>query len=287
MPRLAYVNGRYVLHRDALVHIDDRGYQFADGVYEVVPLIDGRIVDEDAHIDRLEYSLDQLSIPMPVSRAALRALTRELMRRNGIASGIVYMQATRGVAPRDHRFPNGVRPSLVMTTQRKSPLPQAQIEAGVAVVTMPDLRWRRCDIKATALLGNILSKQSAVEQGAFEGWLVDDSGDVTEGTSTNAWIATPDKRLVTRNLSNAILSGITRKRLIAVAAEKGFKLEERAFTVAEAQKAAEAFITSSTSLVLPVASIDGKPVGSGRSGPLALALRQAYLDFVLAAPPAL
>ena len=287
MPRLAYVNGRYVPHRDALVHIDDRGYQFADGVYEVVPLIEGRIVDEDAHIDRLEYSLDQLRIPMPVSRAALRALTRELMRRNGVVSGIVYMQATRGVAPRDHRFPNDTRPSLVMTTQRKSPLPQAQIEAGVPVVTMPDLRWRRCDIKATALLGNILSKQSAVEQGAFEGWLVDDDGCVTEGTSTNAWIVTPDRRLITRNLSNAILSGITRKRLISVAAKQGYKLEERAFTVAEAQAAAEAFITSSTSLVLPIASIDGKPVGSGRAGPLALALRQAYLDFVLAAPPAL
>jgi len=287
MPRFAYVNGRYMPHRDALVHIDDRGYQFADGVYEVVPLIEGRIVDEDAHIDRLEYSLSELRIPMPVSRAVLRGLTRELMRRNGVTDGIVYMQATRGVAPRDHRFPDRARPSLVMTTQRKVPLAKARIEAGVAVVTMPDLRWRRCDIKATSLLANILSKQAAVERDAFEGWLLDDDGDVTEGTSTNAWIVTADKKLVTRDLSNAILSGITRKRLIAVAAEKGYALEQRAFSVAEAQAAQEAFITSSTSLVLPVASIDGKPVGAGRAGPLALALRQAYLDFVLAAPRAL
>ncbi|MEX1107538.1 MAG: D-amino-acid transaminase [Dongiaceae bacterium] len=287
MPRFAYVNGRYVPHRDALVHIDDRGYQFADGVYEVVPLIEGRIVDEDAHIDRLEYSLSELRIPMPVSRAALRVLTRELVRRNNVTYGIVYMQVTRGVAPRDHRFPDGARPSLVMTTQHKTPLAKTRIEAGVAVVTMPDLRWRRCDIKATSLLANILSKQAAVERDAFEGWLLDDDGDVTEGTSTNAWIVTADKRLVTRDLSNAILSGITRKRLIAVAADKGYALEQRAFSVAEAQGAQEAFITSSTSLVLPVASIDGKPVGTGRAGPLALALRQAYLDFVLAAPPTL
>ncbi|MEX0808133.1 MAG: D-amino-acid transaminase [Dongiaceae bacterium] len=287
MPRFAYVNGRYVPHRDALVHIDDRGYQFADGVYEVVPLIEGRIVDEDAHIDRLEYSLGELRIPMPVSRAALRVLTRELMRRNNVTYGIVYMQATRGVAPRDHRFPDRVRPSLVMTTQRKVPLATAKIEAGVPVVTMPDLRWRRCDIKATSLLANILSKQAAVERDAFEGWLLDDDGDVTEGTSTNAWIVTPDKKLVTRDLSDAILSGITRKRLIAVATDKGYALEQRSFSVAEAQGAQEAFITSSTSLVLPVASIDGKPVGTGRAGPLALALRQAYLDFVLAAAPAL
>jgi D-alanine transaminase len=287
MPRFAYVNGRYVPHRDALVHIDDRGYQFADGVYEVVPLIEGRIVDEEAHIDRLEYSLGELRIDMPVSRAVLRTLTRELMRRNGVASGIVYMQVTRGVAPRDHRFPDRTKPSLVMTTQRKPPTPQSRIEAGVPVVTMPDLRWRRCDIKSTSLLGNILSKQTAVEQGAFEGWLLDDAGNVTEGTSTNAWIVTADKRLITRDLSQSILSGITRKRLLAVAGGKGYALEERAFSTAEAQRAAEAFITSSTSLVLPVSSIDGKPVGSGRAGPLALALRQAYLDFVLASPAAI
>jgi D-alanine transaminase len=285
MPRFAYVDGRYLPQAEATVSIDDRGYQFADGVYEVVPLIEGRIVDEDAHLDRLEHSLGELRIPMPMSRAALRAVTRELMRRNGVRTGIVYMQVTRGVALREHKFPAQARPVLVMTARHRPPMPDAKVAAGIDVVSIPDLRWRRCDIKAIALLPNVLGKQQAVEQGAFEGWMVDEAGNVTEGTSTNAWIVSRDNRLVTRDLSAAILSGITRKRLIAVAADRGYPVEERAFTIAEAQGAREAFITSSTALVLPVATIDGRKVGEGRAGPLALALRRAYLDFVLSEPP--
>ncbi len=287
MPRYAYVNGRYLPQADATVSIDDRGYQFADGVYEVVPLIEGRVVDEDAHFDRLEYSLGELGIPMPMSRAALRAVTREMMRRNGVSTGIVYMQVTRGVALREHRYPHRIKPVLVMTARHRPPIPEQRIAAGVAVVSVPDMRWRRCDIKATALLANIMGKQQAVEQGAFEAWMVDEDGAVTEGTSTNAWIVSRDNRLVTRNLSTAILSGITRKRLIAVAAEHDYPVEERPFTIAEAQGAREAFITSSTSLVLPVTAVDGRKVADGRAGPLALALRRAYLDFVMTEPPAL
>jgi D-alanine transaminase len=287
MPRYAYVNGRYVPQAEATVSIDDRGYQFADGVYEVVPLIEGRVVDEDAHLDRLEYSLRELDIPMPMSRAALRTVTREMMRRNGVRTGVVYMQVTRGVALRDHRYPGNIKPALVMTARHKPPVPEKRIAEGVSVISIPDLRWGRCDIKATALLANIMGKQQAVEQGAFEAWMVDEDGAVTEGTSTNAWIVTRDKRLVTRDLSNAILSGITRKRLLAVAAEQGYPLEERAFTIAEAQEAREAFLSSSTSLVLPITAIDGRKVGDGVAGPLALALRKAYLDFVMAEPAVL
>ncbi len=287
MPRYAYVNGRYLPQAEATVSIDDRGFQFADGVYEVVPLIEGRVVDEDAHLDRLEYSLGELGIPMPMSRAALRAVTREMMRRNGVHTGIVYMQVTRGVALREHRYPDRVKPALVMTARHRPLVPEKRIAAGVAVVSVPDMRWRRCDIKATALLANIMGKQQAVEQGAFEAWMVDADGAVTEGTSTNAWIVSRDNRLVTRNLSTAILSGITRRRLIAVAAERGFPVEERAFSIPEAQGAREAFLSSSTSLVLPISTIDGKKVGDGAAGPLALALRQAYLDFVMSEPPAL
>jgi D-alanine transaminase len=252
-----------------------------------VPLLAGRIVDEDAHLDRLEYSLRQLRIPMPMSRAALRAVTREMMRRNGVRNGIVYIQVTRGVARRDHKFPALAKPVLVMTTQHKPALPEERIAAGVAIVTIADIRWRRCDIKATALLANVLGKQQAVEQGAFEAWMIDDAGNITEGTSTNAWIVTPDKKLVTRDLSASILSGITRKRLLAVAEAKGYPLEQRPFSHAEALAAAEAFLTSSTSLVLPVTSIDGHRIGNGRAGPVSLALRRAYVDFVLEGTPAL
>jgi D-alanine transaminase len=287
MPRYAYVNGRYVPHKDAEVSIDDRGYQFADGVYEVVPLIEGRIVDEDAHLDRLEYSLAELRIPMPMSRAALQSVTREILRRNGVRNGIVYMQVTRGVAKRDHKFPARVAPSLLMTTQHKPATTEDRIAAGVPVVTIPDIRWARCDIKSTALLPNILGKQEAAERGAFEAWMVDRDGFVTEGTSTNAWIVTKDRHLVTRTLSTAILSGITRKRLLAVANEEGYPLDVRSFTVAEAKESAEAFITSSTSLVMPVSSIDGHKLGDGRAGPLSMKLRRAYVDFVLAGPPVL
>jgi D-alanine transaminase len=284
MPRYAYVNGRYMPHAQAHVHIEDRGYQFADGVYEVMLIHDGRLFDEEPHLDRLGYSLEQLRIPWPMARPALRLVLRELIARNGIALGIVYLQVTRGVAARDHKFPAQAAPSLVVTTKRQKPPPAAMLAAGADVITRPDIRWRRCDIKSVSLLPNILGKQAAAEAGAFEAWLVDDDGCITEGTSTNAWIVTRDGRLVTRSLSAAILSGITRLSLLRLAQSQGIGFEERRFTVDEAKEAAEAFLTSTTSLVLPVTRIDGQAIGDGKPGALTMKLRDAYLHY-LAAPP--
>jgi len=280
MPRYAYVNGRYVAHAQAQVHIEDRGYQFADGVYEVILIHDGRLIDEEPHLDRLAYSLKELRIPWPMARPALRLVLRELIVRNGVAHGTVYLQVTRGVASRDHKFPAHATPSLVATTKRQKPT----LAAGVAVITQPDIRWRRCDIKSVSLLPNILGKQAAAEAGAFEAWLVDDDGRITEGSSTNAWIVTPAGRLVTRNLSAAILSGITRLSLLQLVQSQGIAFEERPFSVAEAKEAAEAFLTSTTSLVLPVTRIDGEAIGDGQPGPLTMKLRDGYLRH-LAAPP--
>lgn len=279
MPRDAYVNGRYVPHRLAQVHIEDRGYQFADGVYEVILIHDARLIDEEPHLDRLGYSLNELRIPWPMTRPALGFVMRELIGRNGVAHGIVYLQVTRGVAARDHKFPARGAPSLVVTTRRQKP---AAAATGVAVVSRSDLRWRRCDIKSVSLLPNILAKQAAVEEGAFEAWLVDDAGRITEGTSTNAWIVTRAGRLVTRNLSGAILSGVTRLSLLQLCRSEGVAFEERPFSLAEAKEAAEAFLTSTTSLVLPVTRIDGQVVGDGRPGPLTMKLREHYQRYLAA-----
>ncbi|MDJ0937318.1 MAG: D-amino-acid transaminase, partial [Kiloniellales bacterium] len=261
---------------EASVHIEDRGYQFADGVYEVVPVVQGTLVDEDPHLDRLERSLDELRIAMPMSRAALKLVSHELMRRNGLSNGFLYMQVTRGVAPRDHKFPKAAAPALVMTTRQTKPHSAKQLAEGVAVITLPDIRWKRCDIKSVSLLPNVLGKQAAVEAGAFEAWMVGEDGRVTEGTSTNAWIVTGDNKLVTREASNAILNGITRLALLRLAESEGVELEERAFTVEEALQAREAFITSSTNFVMPVTRIDDQPVGNGHPGLLTLRLREVY-----------
>jgi len=279
MPRLAYVNGRYEPHRDACVHIEDRGYQFADGVYEVIPVIAGRMVDEEPHLDRLGYSLGELRIAWPVCRPVLRFIMRELLQRNGVADGSIYMQVTRGVAPRDHKFPARSKPSLVLTTKQSRPPAPGLAANGVAVVTRPDIRWRRCDIKSVSLLPNILGKQQAVEDGAFEAWLVDDDGFITEGTSTNAWIITPSGLLTTRDRSPEILSGITRRAVLQLVRESGIGFEERRFSVAEAVSAREAFLTSSSSHVLPVTRIDGQPIGDGKPGDLTLRLRDIYLGY--------
>ncbi len=276
MARQAYVNGRYVPQGEASVHIEDRGYQFADGVYEVVPVVQGTLVDEDPHLDRLERSLDELRIAMPMSRAALKLVSHELMRRNGLSNGFLYMQVTRGVAPRDHKFPKAAAPALVMTTRQTKPHSAKQLAEGVAVITLPDIRWKRCDIKSVSLLPNVLGKQAAVEAGAFEAWMVGEDGRVTEGTSTNAWIVTGDNKLVTREASNAILNGITRLALLRLAESEGVELEERAFTVEEALQAREAFITSSTNFVMPVTRIDDQPVGNGHPGLLTLRLCEVY-----------
>lgn len=280
MARYAYVNGRYVPHAAARVHIEDRGYQFADGVYEVILIDRGRLVDEDRHLDRLDHSLEALQIPWPMARPALQIVLRELIARNGVAAGTIYLQVTRGVAPRDHKFPAATEPSFVATTRRIKPIPAAVLAAGVSVITRPDIRWRRCDIKSVSLLPNVLGKQAAAEAGAFETWMVDDDGLVTEGTSTNAWIVTRDGRVMTRDLSATILAGVTRRALLDLVRAKGVALEEHAFSVAEARAAAEAFLTSTTSFVLPVTRIDGQAVGDGRPGPVTKSLRDMYMHHV-------
>jgi D-alanine transaminase len=278
MTRIAYVNGRYLPHRTAAVHIEDRGYQFADGVYEVVPVHRGRLIDEELHLDRLDFSLGELEIEPPMERRALRLVLREVLRRNGIDRGILYMQVTRGVAPRDHKFPAQARPALVITAKRLKPVPARYLEEGVGVITLPDLRWKRCDIKTIALLPNVLGKQRAAEAGAYEAWQVDPEGNVTEGTSTNAWIVTRNRRIVTRPLGHEILPGITRRALLDLLKATDFTLEERSFALSEAHEAAEAFLTSSSIFLLPITSIDGEPVADGKPGNFARQLRQLYLD---------
>ena len=279
MSRIAYVNGRYVPHAKASVHVEDRGYQFADGVYEVVALVGGRMIDEEPHLDRLERSLRELRIAMPMSRAALKLILREVARRNRIRNGLVYVQITRGVARRDHPFPKNVAPALVVTAKRINPANEATVEAGVKVITIPDIRWERCDIKSVGLLPNVLVKQQARESGAFEAWQVARDGTVTEGTSTNAWIVTRDGELVTRPASNAILNGITRLTILKLAKQEGLRFRERPFSVEEAKGAREAFISSAMSFVTPVTQIDEAVIGNGRAGSLSLQLRRAYAEY--------
>jgi D-alanine transaminase len=279
MARYAYVNGRYVDHREASVHIEDRGYQLADGVYEVVGVRDGRLIDEVPHIDRLDRSLRELRIDWPVTRAALGFILRELMRRNRLRDGLIYMQVTRGVARRDHAFPTTpVKPALVLTT-KNSKRGDADPGPGIGVKSQPDIRWERCDIKTVALLPNVLAKQAARESGAYEAWLIDTNGCVTEGASTNAWIVTHDGELVTRQTDNGILAGITRQTLKSLCNALQLKFVERPFSLAEAMKAQEAFITSATSFVTPVVKIDGNVVGDGKVGPIARRLREEYVRF--------
>ena len=282
MARYAYVNGRYVPHGDAAVHIEDRGYQFADGVYEVVPILHGRMVDEDPHLDRLDYSLRELRIAPPMSRRSLKLVLRELLRRNGLKNGLLYMQVTRGVAPRDHKFPKDATPALVVTTKTMKPTPAPLVEGGVRVISVPDIRWQRCDIKSISLLPNILAKQQAVEAGAFEAWQVDGEGMVTEGTSTNAWIVTGDGVLVTRKADAAILNGITRQAVIRITNSAGVAFEERPFSLAEAKAAREAFLPSSSGHVLPITRIDDRAIGDGKPGEVTVRLRRAYLDHIAA-----
>jgi D-alanine transaminase len=279
MGRIAYVNGRYVPHAQAMVHVEDRGYQFADGVYEVVPVIDGVLIDEEPHLDRLAYSLGELRIACPVTRTVLKLILRELLARNGLRRGIIYFQVTRGVAPRDHKFPAHTKSALVITTKRMAPPSEAMRRDGVAVSSQPDIRWTRRDIKSISLLPNILAKQAAVEAKAFEAWLVDAQGNVTEGSSTNAWIVKGNE-VITYPKSNDILGGITRMSLMELAKETGIKLVERHFTLNEAMAAEEAFLTSSSAFVLPVTSIDGRKIGNGKPGPVTQQLRQIYLDNV-------
>lgn len=280
MSRIAYVNGRYVPLRDAAVNVEDRGYQFSDGVYEVCEVRDGRLVDERRHMERLARSLHELRIPMPMTAQALGVVLREVVRRNRVRWGIVYLQISRGVARRDHAFPPpGTMPAIVVTARNLDFAAAEKLAAdGVAVITVPDNRWERVDIKSVSLLPNVLAKQIAREQGAREAWFVDEEGFVTEGSSSNAWIVTRDGRLVTRQVDTAILKGITRTVVLEVAKVQGIAVEERPFSVAEAQEAREAFITSASQIVIPVVKIDGRPVGNGAPGLIATALRRDFHD---------
>lgn len=280
MGRIAYVNGRFVPHAEAFVHIEDRGYQLADAVYEVWALFGGKLADPEGHFARLERSLSELRIDMPMSRTALTMVLREAVRRNRVREGLVYLQVSRGVAPRDHAFPTvPVRPAVVITVSRVDrEATEARAARGVGVVTTPENRWGRCDIKTVGLLPNALAKQKAREVGAVEAWFVDDLGLVTEGASSNAWILDQEGILRTRDTNANILRGVTRLSLMDVAREIGLKVEERPFTPDEARAAKEAFITGAGSLVLPVVSVDGKPVGDGTPGPVASKLRRLYIE---------
>ena len=273
MTRIAYVNSRYVPHHEAAVHIEDRGYQFADGVYEVIAVRRGRLVDENGHLDRLDHSLSELRIGWPLSRRALKFILREVIRRNRLnGDGMIYLQVTRGVAPRSHTFPDHHESALVVTVRRLRFL-QGD---GVDVITIPDIRWKRCDIKSISLLPNVLGKQQAKDSGASEAWMVDSGGQVTEGTLSNAWIVTERGELITRDVSRAILNGITRQAVLRLATGAEIAFSERPFTVNEAKAAREAFITGTTVLVTPVVRIDGEPVGNGRTGEFTAKLLAFY-----------
>jgi D-alanine transaminase len=276
--RIAYVNGRYLPQADAVVGIEDRGYQFGDGVYEVCEVHAGALIDEERHMARLQRSLDELRIVWPVQPTALAVIVRQVVGRNKVAEGYAYVQVTRGVSPRDHAFPvKPVRPSLVVTAtsidRRKTAATAAK---GIAVISCPDMRWKRPDIKTICLLPNALARQSAREQGAYEAWLVDEQGMVTEGAATNAWIVNAEGVIVTRHADQLILRGVTRTTLIDLIAAEGLAFEERKFSLEEAKRAREAFVTGATTLVMPVISIDGQAIGEGKPGPLARRLREKF-----------
>ena len=277
MSSIVFVNGSFLPFEEASIPIMDRGFLFADGIYEVSAVLNSRLVDNDAHLARLDRSLKEIRIANPYTAQEWTRLEEELVRRNGLVEGVVYMEVTRGAAERDFAFPKDAKPTVVMFTQVKNITRAPAAETGVAVVTVEDLRWKRRDIKSVALLAQVLAKQAAAEAGVFEAWMVED-GHVTEGSSSTAFIITRDGRIVTRPLSNAILPGITRQSVMRLAQEHGLKVEERLFTIEEAHAAAEAFLTSASSFVMPVVEIDGKPVGNGRPGALTRRLRQLYLE---------
>ncbi len=278
MSRIAYVNGRYLPFAQATVHVEDRGYQFSDGVYEVCEVRGGRLVDECRHMERLQRSLRELRIAMPMSLAALEVILRETVRRNRVRDGIVYVQVNRGVARRDHAFPPvGTAPSMVVTARALDFAAAEKIAAeGIAVITLPENRWDRVDIKSISLLPNVLAKQIAREQGAKEAWFVDKDGYVTEGSSTNAWIVSREGKVVTRPAEHGILRGITRTVLLNVLKAQGLDLDERPFTIEEAYDAREAFVTSASQNVMPVVRIDAHPIGNGAPGLVATALRRDF-----------
>ena len=279
MDQIAYVNGSFVLLADAKISVLDRGFLFADGIYEVSAVLDGKLIDNASHLARLERSVGEIALALPETLDRIREIQRELIARNGIVNGLVYLQVTRGAAAgRDFAFPKGIRPTLILFTSVKDIVNAPAAKTGIGVITVPDIRWARRDIKSVALLAQVLAKQAAAEAGAGEAWMIED-GKVTEGGSSSAFILTKDDVLVTRQNSSAILPGCTRKAVIALAEERQLRVEERPFTVEEALVAKEAFITSASSFVQAVVTIDGKAVADGKPGPMANRLREIYIDF--------
>jgi D-alanine transaminase len=281
MTRIAYVNGEYVPLEWARISVLDRGFLFADGVYEVTAVLDGRLVDYPGHVRRLHRSLGELGIAMPCDDDALLGIHRELMARNELTEGAIYLQVTRGAADRDFTFPDDATPSLVLFTQAKDLKDPAIASTGYRVKTVPDIRWARRDIKSVALLAQVLAKQAAKEEGCQEAWMIQD-GHITEGGSSTAFIITRDGEIVTRPLSNDILPGITRQSIMALAEEHNLTVSERLFTREEAMNAAEAFVTAATALVMPCVEMDGKPIGDGKPGPHVTRLRQLYIENAIA-----
>ena len=280
MSRISYVNGRYVPHEQAAIHIDDRGYQFGDGIYEVVYIIDGHLADEEPHLDRLERSLSEVKIPMPMSRDALKMIMARVIRLNQVRTGLVYVQITRGVAKRDHKWTKALVPALVVTA--KNTVPHVSSEPTMQkAITLDDQRWDRRDIKTIQLLPNCLAKQQAFEQGAYEAVMLDKDGTVTEGSSSNVWIVTEDNEIITRPATEKILNGITRRSVLKVAEELQMKVVERPFSLAEMYAAKEVFLTSASSHVTPLAMIDDKTIHNGDIGAVAKRLRKGYIDHVV------
>lgn len=280
MSRIAYVSGRYVPHREAAVSVEDRGFQFADGIYEVICICNGRYVDELPHLDRWDRSLAALALRPAMPRTAMRQAMAQMVRRNKVRNGILYMQLTRGAARRDAPFPNRPTPTFVMTARSQNLPTEAQIETGGRLMSVPEIRWKRCDVKSVALLPNVLAKQKAREHGAVEALFVrDEDGIVTEGGSSNAFMVVADGTLVTHPATNAILGGITRERVLQIARDAGLGVEERAFTLEEAKEAREFFITSTTSTVMPIVQIDDAVIANGKPGSIALDLNRRYRRF--------
>ncbi|MSO54647.1 MAG: D-amino-acid transaminase [Rhodospirillales bacterium] len=285
MSRIAYINGRYVPHRDPAVQIEDRGLQFADSVYEVILVADGHFVDEDPHLERLDRSMREIRMTPDFARPSLKRIMREVIRRNRIDYGMIYIQVTRGTAPRSAGFPAKARTTLILMARPMARPDSEKLARGVGVITVPDIRWKRRDVKSTSLLPNVLAKQQGIDAGAFDSWMVDEAGFITESSASNAWIVTKDKELMTRPASSDILRGITRMTAIGLAKKLGITFVERPFTAAEAKAAKEAFQTSATICVLPVTKIDGKAIGNGRVGELTQALIDSYSAY--AAPVAI
>ncbi|MEJ2016412.1 MAG: D-amino-acid transaminase [Limibacillus sp.] len=281
MSRIVYVNGEFLPEEEAKISVFDRGFLFADGVYEVSTVIRGKLVENEGHLKRLGRSLAELKMAPPCSDAEIETVQKEVVARNQLDEGMIYLQVTRGAADRDFAFPEDAKSSLVMFTQEKSVLESKSAEKGISVVTLPDIRWKRRDIKTVGLLAQSLAKQQALDAGANDAWMVED-GYITEGSSNNAFIGTADGKLVTRDLSNEILHGITRKAVLALAERDGIEIEERAFTPEEAYEAAEAFSTSASSFVMPVVRIDDRIMSNGAPGPVSKRLRELYIEMALA-----